>query len=169
MCHHLPNIHDILNCFFNKFSKHLYENYESLSSYYILVYLVVFPRSDIVYSALKEHGCLHIYYQQSLSQHHLQVNGDAFARCHELRARWIPLWCVGEKKVSSSAVLFILLFAVVSYALQSCSLIFPYVGSEIEFIFMHRQNDFIASNPQPISRKATIARTFISNMFLPCF
>ena len=44
-----------------------------------------------------------------------------------------------------------------------------YVGSEIEFKFMHQENDFIASNPLSISRKAAIARTFISDMFLPCF
>ena len=43
-----------------------------------------------------------------------------------------------------------------------------YVGSEIEFKFMHQENDFIASNPLSISQ-AAIARTFISNMFLPCF
>ena len=58
-------------------------------------------------------------------------------------SRGMPLWCVAEEEENSSAAHSILLFhtAAISYALQSFSLIFLYVGSEIEFIFMHREND----------------------------
>ena len=56
-------------------------------------------------------------------------------------SRGMPVWCVGKEEATSSAAFSILLFAAISYALQIFTLIFLYVGSEIESIFMHREND----------------------------
>ena len=166
VCHCLPNIRDILNCFFSvdlpnismaptgwnpslQYDLQTEKTWESFQ----LLYSGVSCRISQIWN------CLECFERTSVSKHLLATVtvtkplADEWPHFYQVwsilaRPRGMPLWCEEE---ATSAAFFVLLFSAVSYALQSWSSTFLYVGSDIEFIFMHRGNDFIVSNPPSIS------------------
>ena len=163
MCHRLPNSRDVLNCFFNRSSKHLYgfsgfHNNQTCSMIY---------RTNTRIFPVTIFWCSLLHFPNLTLLAVLWDNKGVYtfitnSHCHNTICRWMATVLPGAINFSMcwrdsflvywrrKSNLIILLFATISYALQSCSSVVLYVGSEIEFIFMHRENDFIASNPLPI-------------------
>ena len=142
MCHRLQKIRDILNCLFSiDLRKHLYS---SCSFHSTRTCSIIYRRKMRIFPVTL-YWCPFSNLPNLTPFTVLWENMGVYTfitniQCHNNICRWMttllpgaitlmpgmPLWCFGEEEGTSSAAFFILLFAAISYALQSCSLMFLY-------------------------------------------